>query len=251
MKEKTKKLKNITTPLDSKHMSTQENIYVFVITARRDFAKIMSNKLLQLYFVETSNLWVLFSRKKKKPKIQILKYDKKQTNKMFRSKSAKTSTISTNTTRLLLPSLKRPSGIFTLSAMLDMGLMGTSASPGIAVNALPRSCALALSSTEWQQALTASPAQRNLHRMAPTLGNIGPLKMNGSIYKNWLTSRVSAQPREQRIQRKEKWKEAKKKDKMRDEQSIDGVEGQCWDKRGEKIRWNRTLEFLIEGFHQC
>lgn len=86
--------------------------------------------------------------------------------------------------------------------------MGTSCSPGMAVNALPRSCAFALSSTEWQQALTASPAQRNLHRMAPTLGNMGPLKMNGSIYKNGLTSRVSSEPEEQRKQQRksrERW----------------------------------------------
>lgn len=60
--------------------------------------------------------------------------------------------------------------------------MDMSVSPGMAVNALPRSCALTLSSTEWQQALTASLNQRNLHTMAPTLGSVGPLKMDRSIY---------------------------------------------------------------------
>lgn len=48
-----------------------------------------------------------------------------------------------------------------------LGLMDMSVSPGNTLNALPRSPALALSSTEWQQALTAALAQRNLHKMVP------------------------------------------------------------------------------------
>lgn len=68
--------------------------------------------------------------------------------------------------------------------MWDQGLIDTSISLGIALNALPRSCALALSSAEWQQALTASLGQRNLHEMAPSLGSEGPLKMDRSIHKN-------------------------------------------------------------------
>lgn len=48
-----------------------------------------------------------------------------------------------------------------------------------------------LSCTEWQQALTASLAQRNLNEMAPALGSTRPLKMDRSIYKNTCTSGCS------------------------------------------------------------
>lgn len=66
--------------------------------------------------------------------------------------------------------------------------MDMSLSPGIALNALPRSCAFALSSIEWQQALTALLAQRNLREMVPAPGSVGPLKMDRSIRKNARTS---------------------------------------------------------------
>lgn len=49
--------------------------------------------------------------------------------------------------------------------LVGPGLMDKSVSPGNLLNALPRSCALR--STEWQQALTASLVQQNLHRMVP------------------------------------------------------------------------------------
>lgn len=69
--------------------------------------------------------------------------------------------------------------------------MDTSLPPGMAVNALPRSL---LSCTEWQQALTASPAQRNLNKMALALGSTRPLKMDRSIYKNTCTSGCTPPP---------------------------------------------------------
>lgn len=72
--------------------------------------------------------------------------------------------------------------------LVGPGLIDMSVPPGNALNALPRSSALSLSSTEWQQALTASLAQRNLRTMVPALGGMGPLKMDRSIYKNTLTS---------------------------------------------------------------
>lgn len=53
------------------------------------------------------------------------------------------------------------------------------------------------------------------------------------MYKNWLTSGVSSESEEERKQRKEEWREVKKKDETRKEESIDGVEGQCRDKQGE------------------
>lgn len=59
--------------------------------------------------------------------------------------------------------------------------MDMSASPGNALNALPRSSALALSSTERQRALTASLARRILHKMVPPPGSMGALKMDRSI----------------------------------------------------------------------
>lgn len=117
--------------------------------------------------------------------------------------------------------------------------MGTSCSPGMAVNALPRSCAFALSSTEWQQALTASPAQRNLHRMAPTLGNMGPLKMNGSIYKNGLTSRVSSEPEEQRKQQRksrERWGKRTRRTRWWKKKVLMGLKGNVETNR-ENERW--------------
>lgn len=48
--------------------------------------------------------------------------------------------------------------------------------PGNTLNALPRLSALALSSTEWQQALTASLAQRNLNKMVPAPGSVRAIK---------------------------------------------------------------------------
>lgn len=64
---------------------------------------------------------------------------------------------------------------------MGLGLMDTSVSPGNSRNALPRSSAVAPSSTECQQALTVSLVQRNLHKMVPAPGSMGPLKIDGSI----------------------------------------------------------------------
>lgn len=120
--------------------------------------------------------------------------------------------------------------------MWYQGLMDMSVSPGMAVNALPRSCALTLSSTEWQQALTASLNQRNLHTMAPTLGSVGPLKMDRSIYKNTCTSGClsyfSEQGEQQRIteerqdKRTRQWKS-----------SWGGLRGQMKVKKQRERRW--------------
>lgn len=59
---------------------------------------------------------------------------------------------------------------------VGLGLTDMSVPPGNTLNALPRLSALALSSTEWQQALTASLAQRNLNKMVPAPGSVRAIK---------------------------------------------------------------------------